>query len=62
MTDPLEIAQQEMREGKIPLIVRRFMPDGSYEDWKIDELQLEGSMDVLGTTGPYLDKPAHRSA
>lgn len=27
-TDPLQIAIKELREKKIPLIVRRFMPDG----------------------------------
>ncbi|KAL3588530.1 subunit common to RNA polymerases I, II, and III [Fusarium poae] len=27
-TDPLQIAIKEMREKKIPLIVRRYMPDG----------------------------------
>ena len=28
MTDPLEIAQKELREKKIPLVVRRYLPDG----------------------------------
>ena len=28
-TDPLQIAMKELREKKIPLIVRRYMPDGS---------------------------------
>jgi hypothetical protein len=32
-TDPLQIAMKELRERKIPLIVRRFLPDKSYEDW-----------------------------
>ena len=26
------------RERKIPITVRRYLPDGSYEDWGIDEL------------------------
>jgi len=26
------------RLKKIPIIVRRYLPDGSYEDWGIDEL------------------------
>ena len=30
MTDPLEIAQKELREKKIPLVVRRYLPDGLY--------------------------------
>jgi len=37
-TDPLRIAGRELRERKTPLIIRRYMPDGSYEDWGIDEL------------------------
>ncbi|KAH7645504.1 DNA-directed RNA polymerases I, II, and III subunit RPABC2 [Dermatophagoides farinae] len=37
-TDPLQIAMKELKERKIPLIIRRFLPDGSYEDWGIDEL------------------------
>ena len=40
-TDPLKIAQKELRERKIPIIVRRYLPDGSYEDWKINELTIE---------------------
>lgn len=39
-TDPLQIALKELKERKIPLIIRRFLPDGSYEDWGIDELIL----------------------
>lgn len=26
------------RARKIPIIIRRFLPDGSFEDWGIDEL------------------------
>ncbi|KAI8052686.1 RNA polymerase, subunit omega/K/RPB6 [Thamnidium elegans] len=37
-TDALAIANRELREKKIPLIVRRFMPDGTYEDWKVRNL------------------------
>jgi DNA-directed RNA polymerase I, II, and III subunit RPABC2 len=37
-TDPLQIAAKELRERKIPMIVRRFLPDGDYEDWSMDEL------------------------
>mmetsp|Transcript_4255 Transcript_4255/g.8145 ORF Transcript_4255/g.8145 Transcript_4255/m.8145 type:complete len:154 (-) Transcript_4255:1252-1713(-) len=37
-TDPLKIAMKELRERKIPIIIRRFLPDGSHEDWSIDEL------------------------
>ena len=40
-TDPLQIAMRELQERKIPLVVRRFLPDGSYEDWGVDELIIE---------------------
>lgn len=38
MTDPIQIANRELIERKLPFIVRRWMPDKSYEDWDIDEL------------------------
>lgn len=38
--DPLDIANKELLEKKIPFIVRRYLPDGSYEDWALDELIL----------------------
>ncbi|CEF64468.1 DNA-directed RNA polymerases I, II, and III subunit RPABC2 [Strongyloides ratti] len=37
-TDPLEIARKELKEQKIPIIIRRYLPDGSFEDWGVDEL------------------------
>ena len=37
-TDPLQIAMKELKARKIPLVIRRYLPDGSYEDWAIDEL------------------------
>ncbi|XP_069963577.1 DNA-directed RNA polymerases I, II, and III subunit RPABC2 [Bactrocera oleae] len=37
-TDPLQIAMKELKQKKIPIIIRRFLPDHSYEDWSIDEL------------------------
>ncbi|WFD31271.1 subunit common to RNA polymerases I, II, and III [Malassezia sp. CBS 17886] len=36
--DPLVIAQKELVAKKIPLLVRRYLPDGSYEDWSVSEL------------------------
>ncbi len=35
--DPFAKAEKELAEKKLPLIVRRILPDNSYEDWKIDE-------------------------
>ncbi|ODV92844.1 hypothetical protein CANCADRAFT_21741 [Tortispora caseinolytica NRRL Y-17796] len=40
-TDPLQIAMKELAERKIPLVVRRYMPDGSYEDWSCDEFIID---------------------
>ena len=40
-TDPLQIAMKELRDRKIPLVIRRFLPDGSYEDWALDELIID---------------------
>ncbi|XYA02627.1 subunit common to RNA polymerases I, II, and III [Meyerozyma guilliermondii] len=37
-TDPLQIAMKELTQRKVPLVVRRYLPDGSYEDWGCDEL------------------------
>lgn len=37
-TDPLQIAMKELKQRKIPIIIRRYLPDNSYEDWGIDEL------------------------
>lgn len=39
-TDPLAIAMKELKARKIPIIIRRYLPDGSYEDWGIDELTI----------------------
>ncbi|GAA5934378.1 hypothetical protein JCM21900_001801 [Sporobolomyces salmonicolor] len=40
-SDPLQIAMKELAAKKIPLVVRRFLPDGSYEDWLVSELLTE---------------------
>lgn len=37
-TDPIAIARMELEQRRIPLSVRRYLPDGSYEDWCVDEL------------------------
>ncbi|KAH7106941.1 RNA polymerase Rpb6 [Auriculariales sp. MPI-PUGE-AT-0066] len=40
-TDALQIAIKELSQKKIPLIIRRYLPDGSFEDWSIQELITE---------------------
>ena len=39
-SDLILIAEKELRESKIPFIIRRFLPDVSYEDWSVKELKL----------------------
>merc|ERR1711991_811568 len=41
LTDPLKIAEKELEDKKIPLIVRRYLPDGTYEDWPINDLTIQ---------------------
>eukprot|EP01147_Barroeca_monosierra_P010656 gene10656-2770_t len=45
-TDPLRIAQKELLERKIPMIIRRYLPNHtpenpSYEDWSVNDLIVE---------------------
>jgi len=37
-SDPYKLAEMELDKRKVPFIVRRYLPDGSYEDWKVSEL------------------------
>ena len=43
-TDPLQIAIKELRAKKIPLIVRRFMPDGWYVHCELASMQAPSSL------------------
>ena len=40
-SDPYKLAEMELGEKKIPYIVRRYLPDGAFEDWKVSELYIE---------------------
>jgi len=40
-TDPMHIAEKELLERKLPFMIRRYLPDGSHEDWRMDELVIE---------------------
>ena len=33
-----EIAVMELKQKKIPLIIRRTLPNGKVEDWRVEEL------------------------
>ena len=37
-TDPLQIAMKELKARKIPLIIRRYLPDNTCEEWSVDEM------------------------
>jgi DNA-directed RNA polymerase I, II, and III subunit RPABC2 len=34
-----EILEQELIQRKIPFIIRRTLPNGTYEDWKLEEFE-----------------------
>ena len=53
LTDPLAIAELELKEKKIPLMVRRYLPDGTYEDWAASELLVEFK--------PFLNVHSHQT-
>jgi DNA-directed RNA polymerase I, II, and III subunit RPABC2 len=36
--NPIEIAKKELQAKIIPLIIRRHLPNGKYEDWSVNEL------------------------
>jgi len=36
--DPILIAEKELNEKKIPFVIRRYLPDGTFEDWRVNEL------------------------
>lgn len=38
-TDPLEIAARELAARALPLMIRRYHPDGATEDWSAHELR-----------------------
>jgi len=40
LTDAYEIALLELRQRKCPFVIRRYLPDHTYEDWKVSELQI----------------------
>ena len=39
-TDTIEIARRELCERVIPLVIRRFFPDGSVETWYVKDMHI----------------------
>ena len=37
LKDDIQIAEKELEAKKTPMIVRRLLPDGTHEDWRISE-------------------------
>ena len=37
-SDPLRIAEKELKAFRVPLTIRRYLPDGSFEDWTVAEM------------------------
>ena len=38
-TDPIEIARMELNAKMLPIIVRRYLPNGKYEDWRLQDFK-----------------------
>ena len=38
ITSTLDIAELEFKEKKIPLFIRRYLPNKEYEDWRLEEM------------------------
>ena len=40
MTQPLDIAKLELEQRRLPFIVKRPMPDGTFEYWRLSDLMI----------------------
>ena len=40
MTQPLQIAKLELEQRRLPFIVKRPMPDGTFEYWRLSDLMI----------------------
>mgnify|MGYP000710467396 CR=1 FL=1 len=41
VTDVITIARMEMEERKLPFIVKRTMPDGTFEYWRLQDFMIQ---------------------
>jgi DNA-directed RNA polymerase I, II, and III subunit RPABC2 len=41
LENPVDIAEKELREKKIPYIIKRVLPNGLIEMWRVDELRID---------------------
>lgn len=40
ITEPLEIAKLELEQRRLPFIIKRPMPDGTFEYWRLSDLMI----------------------
>lgn len=40
VTEPLEIAKLELEQRRLPFIIKRPMPDGTFEYWRLSDLMI----------------------
>mmetsp|Transcript_34464 Transcript_34464/g.68165 ORF Transcript_34464/g.68165 Transcript_34464/m.68165 type:complete len:112 (-) Transcript_34464:288-623(-) len=40
LTDPLAIAEKELHAGTLPFIIRRYLPNGAFEDWPLEDMEV----------------------
>lgn len=41
LDNPVDIALKELKDRKLPYIIRRPLPNGMFEDWRLDELRID---------------------
>lgn len=39
--DALQVAKKEFEQKRLPMRVRRYLPDGTFEEWALNELTCE---------------------
>ncbi len=49
LTDAYDIALLELKQKKCPFVIRRYLPDNTYEDWKVSELQILDDYNYVNT-------------
>ena len=50
----------ELQQKQCPVIIRRYLPDGTYEDWSANELIQDAFIDVCGDKDEAMRCGFHR--
>jgi len=61
-SDSYRLACKELRAKKIFMLLRRFLPDGTFEDWSLDELVIEPVNPYQPLTAEDVALPAPRDS